>query len=76
MSKRRVGTVDEQIEELRLELVLLGFAAVKEIARLRGQTVGEMTCPLCQQPLRFSVAACNGHLDARCSTAGCINARE
>ena len=52
-------TVAEQIEELRMELRLVGFAAAKEIARLLGQPSGVMECPLCQEELLYSTAACN-----------------
>lgn len=76
MAKKRVGTVDEQVEEILIELRLYGFAAVKEIARLRGQTSGAMNCPLCGQHLRFSIAASNGHLAARCERPGCLAAME
>ena len=72
----RRGTPQEQIEQLRMELLVYGFAAAKEIARLRGQASGSMACPLCQQRLVFGTAQCNGHFRAHCSTKDCINATE
>lgn len=32
---------------------------------------GSMTCHVCAQPIRYSIAP-NGHVWARCSTAGCV----
>lgn len=67
---------EKHVQQLLTELMIFGFAAAKEIARLRGQQSGTMPCPLCKQPLRFSVAPSNGHFAARCATKGCINAVE
>lgn len=64
------------LEAARAELRLYGFAIVKEMARLQNRASGTMECPLCQQDLKFSVAASNGHCRACCSTAGCIQAME
>jgi hypothetical protein len=37
-------------------------------------TYGEINCPVCKgvKTLRFSVAGCNGHIHARCSTQDCV----
>lgn len=64
------------VGEARMELLLYGFAVVKEVASLRGESAGTMTCPLCQKALKFSVAKSNGHCHAHCSTNHCINAME
>jgi hypothetical protein len=32
-----------------------------------------LICPLCQGTLRYSVAAYNGHMHARCETTGCVS---
>lgn len=60
----------------REELLLYGFGVVKQVATLRGQTHGFMDCPLCQNAVKFSIAASNGHCCATCETEGCINAME
>lgn len=34
----------------------------------------EMECPVCKQgTLRYSIAKCNGHVWAGCSTKGCVS---
>ena len=33
---------------------------------------GEITCPACNQPLRYSVADVNGHMHGCCTTEDCI----
>lgn len=60
----------------RQELLIYGFAVVKQMAHFSDKPSGEGTCPLCLQPVRFRVASSNGHCAAKCSTAGCINAME
>lgn len=65
-------------EQARRELLVYGFAAVKvitEAAGLRGKS-GRIECPLCRQPIRFSVVESSGHLWAACSTVGCIRMSE
>ena len=76
MSKNRVGTIDEQIEEVLCELRLHAFVAVKEISVLRGLTCGEMECPMCGQLLLFSTAQSNGHVAAHCTREGCLSCME
>lgn len=61
---------------MRLELLVFGFAAAKELANLAGEKSGAMECPLCLQQLRFSVAPSNGHFAAKCATTNCINMME
>lgn len=79
MAKKPKNTEDDDpeqtIKSLRMEILIYGFAAVKEIARLRGLRSGIMECPLCQSDLKFSIAG-NGHLSAKCSTSKCINMME
>ncbi len=70
------GTPEEQISQMRIELVVMGFAVAKETARLKGELTGTMECPLCQRPLQFSTAPGNGHFRARCATPNCINCGE
>lgn len=73
MSKQTAKPVDVEIEQMLMELRVLGFAVAKKIAELRGTQSGVMACPLCQQSLRFSVSPSNGHMQARCSTLNCIS---
>jgi hypothetical protein len=67
---------DKQIQALLTELRIFGFAAAKEIARIKGEQSGTMACPLCGQDLRFSTAVSNNHFRARCSRKGCMNILE
>lgn len=64
---------EKQIQSLLAELRVFGFAAAKEIARIKGEPAGTMDCPLCGHNLRFSTAASNGHFRAQCLRKGCIN---
>jgi hypothetical protein len=74
MSEQKGPTPEEQEEELRMELKLYAFAAVKFIAtEIREVTSGEMDCPMCGQRLRFSIAPNNQHMRAICDRQGCIN---
>jgi hypothetical protein len=66
-------SVEEHISQLLDELMIVGFAVVKEIATLRKQQSGVMLCPMCGRELRFSIAKSNGHLAAHCKRQGCIN---
>ncbi|MGE0605516.1 MAG: hypothetical protein AB7O62_00210 [Pirellulales bacterium] len=63
-------------DEARMELLLCGFAIVKEMAIFSGQSSGQTTCPLCGKQVRFAIAKCNGHCAAKCETKGCIHAQE
>jgi len=78
MAKGRqiAGTVEEQVETLLCELKVFGFAAVKEIARLRGQLSGTMPCPMCGNDLRFGTAPSNNHFRVCCTRDGCLKAME
>ncbi len=60
----------------RLELLIYGFAIVKNIAQIGGQRTGETQCPLCLQKVQYSIAESNGHCAAKCITVGCISAME
>ncbi len=62
--------------QIRLELLIWGFASVKWIAQLRGEQSGTMECPLCLKQVRFSIAPSNGHCVAKCETEKCISIRE
>jgi hypothetical protein len=63
-------------KQARAEILLYGFAVVKEMAAYSGQQSGNMACPLCGNEVRFSIAPSNGHCAARCQTESCINAME
>lgn len=65
----------ETFERSRLELLLYGFAIVKQMAQLAGSKAGTTKCPLCLRQVRFSIAS-NGHCSAKCETEGCIKAME
>lgn len=47
--------------------------ATESINRQRQGASGEMACPICKTgTLRYSVAGCNGHVHAMCSTDKCV----
>ncbi len=49
-------------------------AIVAELDRLQMKGGGGvMECPVCKGRLRYSRAASNGHIHARCSTEGCVS---
>lgn len=66
----------ERIETLLAGLKMEGFIVAKDIATILGRTRGEMPYPLCQKTLKFSIAAGNRHMAAKCSTPYCINMME
>jgi hypothetical protein len=66
----------EFYEAARQELLLYGFAVVKQMAVFRNLAYGTMPCPLCLNDLTVSIAKTNGHCRARCKTTNCINAME
>lgn len=63
-------------ERARRELLLYGFAIVKQMAIFSGSNSGTTDCPLCGKQVRFSIAESNGHCGAACETVGCIKAME
>lgn len=58
------------------ELGILGFAVVKQVAILRGESAGTMNCPLCGMVVRYSLSPFNGHCHVACERDGCIKAME
>lgn len=60
----------------RDELLLYGFAVVKEMATLAGGSGGITQCPLCQKQAWYSIAESNGHCRVRCETEKCIDMME
>lgn len=69
-------TIDEQIKEVRTELLFMGFAAAKYFSQLTKRPNGTMECPLCRKELRYFTSEYNGHFRAVCDTENCINAVE
>ncbi len=67
---------DEELKQMVFGLHLAGFAVAKRIAEYRGLTSGTIVCPLCRAHLRFSIAASNGHMRAKCESTKCINMME
>lgn len=63
-------------EAARMELLVYGFAVVKQMALLSGEIRGSTPCPLCGGTVNFSIASSNGHCAACCKTPKCINAME
>ena len=66
-----------------LDQIIKALEAVKTETKRRGLGLGKgghgsMTCPMpnCQGNVTFIVSGTIGHLTARCSKYGCLNARE
>ena len=75
--KREYLTAEEiAAEDAEIEASFLRTsAAIKAIkAHVGGQrgVRDEIECPTCKGRLRFTVAACNGHIHAKCSTDDCV----
>ncbi len=60
----------------RQELLVYGFAVIKQMGLFSGLRAGITKCPLCGNDAKFVIAESNGHCGARCATEGCVNARE
>lgn len=48
-------------------------AAIQEIARETAASAGQIDCPKCGAPMRWSRARSNGHVHASCQTEGCLS---
>ena len=61
-----------------IENFLIATIAVKEDAKTRGFRKGNggsasLPCPICKEgKLTYSVATCNGHVWASCSSKSCV----
>lgn len=53
--------------------LLLARAAIGEHSGGKRGVSGELDCPVCEGgPLRYSIAGCNGHTHAACTTTDCV----
>lgn len=66
-----------------LDQIIKALETVKSETKRRGLGIGKgghgsMTCPMpnCLGNVTFIVSGTEGHLTARCSKYGCLNARE
>lgn len=60
----------------RQELLLYGFAVVKQMAIYSGKPRGETMCPLCGQRVAWAIAESNGHCRVNCSSSHCVSGIE
>ncbi len=56
---------------------MLAFRAVHDDAKAKGYKknrggVSECRCPICEGKIRYAVSNYNGHIHAKCDTAGCV----
>lgn len=69
-------------DDRQLNIVLNAVPAIKKDAKAKGFGVGRggksgMPCPVgCGGAVNYSVADCNGHMHASCTTDGCISFME
>jgi hypothetical protein len=48
--------------------------AIVAHAQATGEMRGKLHCPICGKgELHYSIARCNGHVHARCTTSDCVN---
>lgn len=74
MCPRYVRLTDEELEADRIEskAQCMRMGIIRRAIIKSGKSSGEIECPACKTgTVRFSVARCNGHVHARCSTDGC-----
>jgi len=67
------NNTDEYLRRnIRVAKARLAIVAVTKGARGVG---GVIDCPACsaKSSLHYSIARCNGHIHARCSTPGCVS---
>lgn len=68
---RRFHANDKSVKALDLDNAHHWWQPTKQKNCFTG--AGEMECPVCKTgKLRYSRAAYNGHVHARCSTDGCV----
>lgn len=67
-------TIQDDIEQMKIELQLYGFAVAKYIVIETNLPLsGTIECPMCHATLHYSIADSNGHMRAKCSRDGCLN---
>lgn len=65
---------DEAWVEARIDMTLKARAAIVQHTGGKRGVSGAIDCPACESgQLRFSVAGCNGHIHAACTTTGCLS---
>lgn len=73
------GWTQEEIDQRELDIeasiarIGQAIAAIREAAAGKRGVAGEIPCPTCTKPLRYSIASYNGHIHARCETAQCVS---
>jgi hypothetical protein len=75
------GWTQEEIDQREIEVeasiarIGVAISAIREHTKRQRGVQGDMTCPCCklEMGLQFSVASYNGHIRARCRTAGCVS---
>ena len=77
-SKRKFPT-PEEIENHKQEVakvlggVMIARAAITAKEGKKRGVAGRIDCPVCKTgKLSYSIAGCNGHIHAACSTKGCV----
>lgn len=74
----------EELSELeaymqkRSEMLMQSLPWIAKIkAEHQNESAGGIdACPCCNSKIRWSIAACNGHVHARCETEDCLNFME
>ena len=69
-TQAEIDQSEVEIAESTSKIMLARNAIVAHTNGKPGQ--GKTTCPNCNGVLSFSIAACNGHIHARCSNPDCV----
>jgi hypothetical protein len=67
----QVAAEEAESERMLTDMLTARSGIVEQTKGKRGVS-GSIICPRCLGPLHYSVAASNGHVHARCSTADCL----
>lgn len=68
-AERRIAAIEESFSR-----TVLARAAIVEHSQGKHGVSGSLMCPVCKNGnLRYSIAGCNGHIHARCSSADCVS---
>lgn len=68
------GLSEEEVAR-RIENMLRAKAVIQKCANGQRRVSGEIACPICKEPMKYSIAA-NGHIWAGCKTKNCVRFME
>lgn len=73
LSAEEVAQEEAEIQK-SIERFGIAMTAIKADSQGKRGVAGEIDCPCCKTgKLRYSIAGCNGHIHAGCTTEGCVS---